>query len=71
MTSIPVPQIDGVSETLWKMCKTIPQWVCTTAQKNRSDTITHFLNSIQNTITEKGTYFQIHHIQERKVNANV
>jgi len=35
-------------------CKTIPQWVCTAAQKNKSDTITYFLNSIQNTITEKG-----------------
>ena len=58
MTPISIPQIQGVSKTFWKMCKTIPQWVCTTTQKNESDTIPYFLNSIQNTIAEKGIYFQ-------------
>jgi len=58
MIPISIPQIQGVSETFWKTCKTTPQWVCTTAQKNESDTISYFLNSIQNTITEKGIYFQ-------------
>jgi precorrin-4 methylase len=72
MIPISIPQIQGVSETFWKMRKTTPQWVCTTAQKNESDTISYFLNSIQNTITEKGIYFsKLHHIHKRKVNATV
>ena len=52
-------------------CKTIPQWVCTAAQKNKSDTITYFLNSIQNTITEKGMHFQTASHPWKKVNSTV
>lgn len=58
MTPLSIPQIQGVSETFWKMCKTISQWVGTTIQRNQSYTTTHFLNSTQNTITQKGIYSQ-------------